>query len=54
MLQMYKLVMKKAVAKVMQSHSNDEETDFLISESDQIQKLVREYIRYAQKKLNSQ
>lgn len=49
---MYKIVMKKAVAKVMLSHSTDEDTDFLIQESDQIQKLVREYIRYAQKKLN--
>lgn len=49
---MYKLVMQKAVSKVMQNHSTDTDTDFLIHESDQIQKLVREYIRYAQKKVN--
>lgn len=50
---MYKLVMKKAVAKVMQSHCTDMDTDFLIQESDQVQKLVREYIRYAQKKVKN-
>ena len=52
-LQMYKLVMAKYVAKVMQSHASEEDADFLIQESDQIQKLVREYIRYAQKKLHA-
>lgn len=52
-LQMYKLVMTKSVAKVMQSRASEEDADFLIQESDQIQKLVREYIRYAQKKLNA-
>jgi hypothetical protein len=51
-LQMYKLVSKKAVAKILQNHSSAEDTDFLIQESEQIQKLVREYIRYAQKKLH--
>ncbi len=51
-LQMYKLVIKKAVAKIVQNHSSAEDTDFLIQESEQIQKLVREYIRYAQKKLH--
>ncbi len=50
-LQMYKLVMKKAVTKILQNHTHAEDTDFLIHESEQIQKLVREYIRYAQKKL---
>ena len=51
-LQMYKLVIKKAVTKILQNHSSAEDTDFLIQESEQIQKLVREYIRYAQKKLH--
>lgn len=50
-VQMYKLVIKKTVAKILQNHAHAEDTDFLISESEQIQKLVREYIRYAQKKL---
>ena len=51
-LQMYKLVIKKAVGKILQNHTNAEDTDFLIQESQQIQKLIREYIRYAQKKLH--
>ncbi|KAL0035140.1 hypothetical protein WJX79_002997 [Trebouxia sp. C0005] len=50
--EMYKLVIKKAVAKILQNHSSAEDTDFLIRESEQILKLVREYIRYAQKKLH--
>ncbi|KAL0054689.1 hypothetical protein WJX82_001050 [Trebouxia sp. C0006] len=50
--EMYKLVIKKAVAKILQNHISAEDTDFLIQESEQIQKLVREYIRYAQKKLH--
>ena len=47
---MYKLVTKQAVAKIFQSHAHAEDADFLIHESEQIQKLVREYIRYAQRK----
>ncbi|DBA97552.1 TPA: hypothetical protein ACH3X1_015245 [Trebouxia sp. C0004] len=50
--EMYKLVFKKAVAKIVQNHSSAEDTDFVIQESEQIQKLVRDYIRYAQKKLH--
>ena len=49
---MFKLVMKQAVAKIMQGHRHAEDADFLIHESDQIQKLVRDYIRYAQKKIH--
>ena len=51
-MQMYKLVIRKAAAKVLQNHANAEDTDFLIQQSDHIQKLVRDYIRYAQKKLH--
>ena len=47
---MYKLVIKKAVDKLVQSHMHAEDADFLIHESEPIQKLVRDYIRYAQKK----
>lgn len=49
---MYKLVVKKAVSKITQNHTMAEDADFLIHESEQIQKLVRDYIRYAQKKLH--
>ena len=52
-MQMYKLVIKKASAKVLQNHAKAQDANFLIQESDQIQKLVREYIRYAQKKLQT-
>lgn len=47
---MYKLVIKKTVHKILQSHLLAEDADFLLQESEQIQKLLRDYIRYAQKK----
>ena len=47
---MYKLVIKKTVHKVVQTHVHAKDADFLLQESEPIQKLLREYIRYAQKK----
>ena len=47
---MYKLVIKKTVNKIVQIHVHAQDADFLIQESEQIQKLLRDYIRYAQKK----
>lgn len=47
---MYKLVIKKTVNKILHIHIHAKDADFLLHESEQIQKLLREYIRYAQKK----
>lgn len=47
---MYKLVIKKSVNKIVQTHVHAQDADFLLQESDQIQRLLRDYIRYAQKK----
>ncbi|KAL3133325.1 hypothetical protein ABBQ38_007202 [Trebouxia sp. C0009 RCD-2024] len=48
--EMYKLVIKKSVNKIVQTHVHAQDADFLLQESDQIQRLLRDYIRYAQKK----
>ena len=47
---MYKLIIKKTVNKIVQTHLHAKDADFLIQESEQIQKLLRDYIKYAQQK----
>lgn len=44
----YKFVLLKVTAKVMQRHGNDTNAGFLIAESGRIQRLVQDYIRHCE------
>ena len=44
----YKYVLQKVTAKVMQGHSLDADAVFLVAESGHIQRLVQDYIKHCQ------